>query len=138
MRRRTSIRPHTAKKQCLGIPICDTDARVINPDTLAELGPRETGEIVSHGPQMFAGYWKNPPRRQPRSSRSTANASSVPAISGYCDEDGYFFIVDRLKRMINASGYKVWPAEVEAMLYRHPTSRRPVSSAPRTPRAAKP
>ena len=39
---------------------------------------------------------------------------------GYCDEEGYFFIVDRLKRMINASGFKVWPAEVEAMLYAHP------------------
>ena len=39
---------------------------------------------------------------------------------GYYDEEGYFFIIDRLKRMINASGFKVWPAEVEAMLYAHP------------------
>jgi fatty-acyl-CoA synthase len=39
---------------------------------------------------------------------------------GYCDEEGYFFIVDRLKRMINAAGFKVWPAEVESMLYAHP------------------
>jgi fatty-acyl-CoA synthase len=111
--------PQRAKKQCLGIPICSTDALVINPDTLAVLGPRETGEIVSRGPQIFRGYWKNP----------DATATSFVEIGGkswfrtgdlgYRDEDGYFFIVDRLKRMINASGYKVWPAEVEAMLYHH-------------------
>ncbi len=111
--------PQRAKKQCLGIPICSTDALVINPDTLAVLGPRETGEIVSRGPQIFRGYWKNP----------DATAASFVEIGGkswfrtgdlgYRDEDGYFFIVDRLKRMINASGYKVWPAEVEAMLYHH-------------------
>jgi fatty-acyl-CoA synthase len=111
--------PQRAKKQCLGIPICDTSSLVINPDTLAVLGPRETGEIVSRGPQIFLGYWKNP----------EATAASFVDIDGkryfrtgdlgYRDEDGYFFIVDRLKRMINASGYKVWPAEVEAMLYHH-------------------
>ena len=54
------------------------------------------------------------------SSSSTASASCAPATSAYVDEDGYFFIVDRLKRMINASGFKVWPAEVEALLYHHP------------------
>ncbi|MFN0040921.1 MAG: AMP-binding protein, partial [Burkholderiales bacterium] len=52
--------PQRTKKQCLGIPICDTDARVVHPDTLVPLGPRETGEIVSSGPQIFLGYWKNP------------------------------------------------------------------------------
>ncbi len=111
--------PQRAKKQCLGIPICDTESLVINPDTLAVLGARETGEIVSRGPQVFLGYWKKP----------EATAASFVDIGGksffrtgdlgYRDEDGYFFIVDRLKRMINASGYKVWPAEVEAMLYHH-------------------
>jgi fatty-acyl-CoA synthase len=111
--------PQRAKKQCLGIPICSTESLVIDPDTLAVLGVRETGEIVSRGPQIFLGYWKNP----------DATAASFVEIDGrryfrtgdlgYRDEDGYFFIVDRLKRMINASGYKVWPAEVEAMLYHH-------------------
>jgi len=111
--------PQRAKKQCLGIPICATEALVINPDTRAVLGTRETGEIVSRGPQIFLGYWKKP----------EATAASFIDIGGktyfrtgdlgYRDEDGYYFIVDRLKRMINASGYKVWPAEVEAMLYHH-------------------
>ncbi|MGH8758371.1 MAG: long-chain-fatty-acid--CoA ligase, partial [Burkholderiales bacterium] len=111
--------PQRTKKQCLGIPICSTEARVINPDTLKELGPKEVGEIVSSGPQIFLGYWKN----------QDATAASFIELGGkrffrtgdlgYCDDDGYFFIVDRLKRMINASGYKVWPAEVEATLYHH-------------------
>src|SRR5262245_4873779 len=52
--------PDRPKRQCLGIPICDTDARVINPETLQELGPGEVGEIVSSGPQIFLGYWKDP------------------------------------------------------------------------------
>ncbi len=111
--------PQRAKKQCLGIPICSTLSLVINPDTLAVLGPRETGEIVSHGPQVFLGYWKKP-------EATAASFIDIEGVSyfrtgdlGYRDEDGYFFIVDRLKRMINASGFKVWPAEVEAMLYHH-------------------
>jgi fatty-acyl-CoA synthase len=112
--------PQRAKKQCLGIPICDTDARVINPDTLAELGPRETGEIVSRGPQVFAGYWKNPAATEATFIQLDGQRFFRTGDLGYYDEDGYFFIVDRLKRMINASGYKVWPAEVETMLYRHP------------------
>jgi fatty-acyl-CoA synthase len=112
--------PQRPKKQCLGIPICDTDSRVIHPDTHAELGARETGEIVSRGPQVFAGYWKNPAATQACFIEIDGKAFFRTGDLGFYDEDGYFFIVDRLKRMINASGYKVWPAEVEATLYRHP------------------
>jgi fatty-acyl-CoA synthase len=111
--------PQRAKKQCLGIPICATSSFVVNPDTLAVLGPRETGEIVSNGPQIFLGYWKKPEA----TAASFIDIGGKPYFRtgdlGYRDEDGYYFIVDRLKRMINASGYKVWPAEVEAMLYHH-------------------
>ncbi|HWA11459.1 MAG TPA: long-chain fatty acid--CoA ligase [Burkholderiales bacterium] len=112
--------PQRCKKQCLGIPICDTDARVINPDTLAELGPRETGEIVSRGPQVFSGYWKNPAATEACFIELDGKRFFRTGDLGYYDDEGYFFIVDRLKRMINASGYKVWPAEVETLLYRHP------------------
>jgi fatty-acyl-CoA synthase len=108
------------KKQCLGIPVCNTDARVINPDTLEVLGPGQVGEIVSSGPQIFKGYWKNPDA----SAACFVTLEGKPFFRtgdlGCYDADGYFFIVDRLKRMINASGYKVWPAEVESMLYAHP------------------
>ena len=112
--------PHRPKPQCLGIPVFDVDARVVDPATFAELPPGEIGEIVVHGPQVMRGYWNNP----------QASADSFVTLDGkrflrtgdlaQVDEDGYFFMVDRLKRMINASGFKVWPAEVEAMMYAHP------------------
>ncbi len=112
--------PDRPKRQCLGIPICDTDARVINPDTLEELGPEEVGEIVSSGPQIFRGYWKNPQATAACFIELDGKRFFRTGDLGRYDEEGYFFIVDRLKRMINASGYKVWPAEVEAILYGHP------------------
>ena len=111
--------PQRAKKQCLGIPICATESLVVSPDTFAVLGPRETGEIVSRGPQIFLGYWKKPEATAASFIEIDGKSFFRTGDLGYRDEDGYFFIVDRLKRMINASGYKVWPAEVEAMLYHH-------------------
>jgi fatty-acyl-CoA synthase len=112
--------PYRPKRQCAGIPYFDTYSRIIDPVSFKELGPKEVGEIITHGPQVFQGYWKQP--------RATADAFLEhdgkkffrTGDLGYYDEDGYFFITDRLKRMINASGFKVWPAEVEAMLYAHP------------------
>ena len=112
--------PERPKKQCLGIPIFDTDVRVVNPDTLEELGPNEVGEIVSSGGQIFKGYWKNPAATEAAFFERDGKRFFRTGDLGRRDEEGYFFIVDRLKRMINASGYKVWPAEVETMLYRHP------------------
>jgi fatty-acyl-CoA synthase len=117
----THINPtHRPKPQCLGIPVFDVDARVIDPATLQEVPQGETGEIVVDAPQVMRGYWND----------ADATAKALIEIDGrgflrtgdlaMVDEDGYFFMVDRLKRMINASGYKVWPAEVEALLYHHP------------------
>lgn len=126
--------PQRAKKQCLGIPICSTSSLIVNPDTLAVLGPRETGEIVSHGPQIFLGYWKNPEATAASFIEIDGLAYFRTGDLGYRDEDGYFFIVDRLKRMINASGYKVWPAEVEAMLYHHADVREACVIGTRDPR----
>lgn len=108
------------KKQCLGIPICNTEARVINPDTLEPLGPGEVGEIVSSGPQIFKGYWNNPEATAACFIELEGKRFFRTGDLGRYDDDGYFFLVDRLKRMINAAGYKVWPAEVESMLYAHP------------------
>jgi fatty-acyl-CoA synthase len=112
--------PHRPKPQCLGIPVYDVDARVLDPVTQQEVAPGETGEIVLHAPQVMQAYWRQP----------EATAQAFVEIEGrrflrtgdlaYVDQDGYFFMVDRLKRMINASGYKVWPAEVEALMYKHP------------------
>jgi fatty-acyl-CoA synthase len=112
--------PDRGKKQCLGIPICSTEARVIDPDTLEMLGPGQVGEIVSAGPQIFLGYWKNAAATEAAFIELGGRRFFRTGDLGYFDEEGYFFIVDRLKRMINAAGYKVWPAEVESMLYDHP------------------
>ncbi|HWU74950.1 MAG TPA: long-chain-fatty-acid--CoA ligase [Rhodanobacter sp.] len=111
---------HRPKPQCLGLPVCNTHAMVVDPLTLAPLPVGEVGEVLVNGPQVFQGYWGNP----------AATAAAFVEVEGVryfrtgdlarVDEEGYFFMVDRLKRMINASGYKVWPAEVETILYGHP------------------
>jgi len=90
-----------------------------------ELPVGEIGEIIIKGPQVMKGYWKMP--------TETANALRVGPDGqpgwfysgdiGYMDEDGYFHIVDRKKDMIIVSGYNVYPAEVEAVLFEHPKVR---------------
>ncbi|MGH8783818.1 MAG: long-chain-fatty-acid--CoA ligase [Cupriavidus necator] len=114
---------HRLKPGCLGVPTFGVEARIVDPATLEELPQGETGEIVAHGAQIMLGYWNKP----------DANKDSFLVIDGKrflrtgdlgcVDDDGYFVMRDRLKRMINASGYKVWPAEIEAMLHAHPAIR---------------
>jgi fatty-acyl-CoA synthase len=112
--------PHRPKRQCGGIPFFNTDARVLDIQDFHELKPHEVGEIVVHGPQVFKGYWKQPEASAQAFLPHDGKRFFRTGDLGYYDEDGYFFITDRLKRMINCSGYKVWPAEVESMLYAHP------------------
>ena len=111
---------HRPKRQCAGIPFFDTDSRVIDPVSFKELGPNEVGEIITHGPQVFRGYWKQAKATAQAFIEHDGKSFFRTGDLGYYDEEGYFFITDRLKRMINCSGFKVWPAEVEAMLYAHP------------------
>lgn len=116
----TANPPHLPKAQCGGVPALNTDVVIADPETQALLPPNEVGEILISGPQVMTGYWNNP----------EADAESFVDIKGQSflrsgdlgrmDDDGYIFIVDRLKRMINASGFKVWPTEVESLLYQHP------------------
>jgi fatty-acyl-CoA synthase len=112
--------PHRPKRQCGGIPFFDTDARVLDLQDFHELKPNEIGEIVVRGPQVFQGYWKQPEATAQAFVQHDGERFFRTGDLGYYDEEGYFFITDRLKRMINCSGFKVWPAEVEAMLYAHP------------------
>jgi fatty-acyl-CoA synthase len=108
------------KRQCLGMATQGVESRIIDPQTLQELPQGEVGELVTRGEQVMQGYWRNP----------QANLDAFIALDGHryfrtgdlalVDEEGYFFMRDRLKRMINASGFKVWPAEVENTLYGHP------------------
>ena len=111
---------HRPKRQCAGIPYFDTDSRVIEPESRRECGPNEVGEIITHGPQVFRGYWKQEKATAEAFIEHDGKSFFRTGDLGYYDEEGYFFITDRLKRMINCSGFKVWPAEVEAMLYAHP------------------
>lgn len=108
------------KQQCLGIPFMSTDARIVDPETLQELPQGESGEIVIHGPEVFNGYWKRPDATEAAFFELDGKRFFRSGDLGRVDEDGYFFITDRLKRMINASGFKVWPAEVEALMFKHP------------------
>ena len=112
--------PERAKLQCLGIPIFGVDSRVVDPATLKELPPGEVGEIISRGPMLFKGYWGHPEATREAFIEFEGQTFFRTGDLGRMDEEGYFFMTDRLKRMINASGYKIWPAEVELLLYKHP------------------
>jgi fatty-acyl-CoA synthase len=112
--------PERPKLQCLGIPTFGTDSRIVDPDTLKELPVGESGEIVSCGPQVFKGYWGHPEATRAAFFELDGKTFFRTGDLGRMDEEGYFFITDRLKRMINASGFKVWPSEVELMLFKCP------------------
>ncbi len=112
--------PDRAKPQCLGIPIYNVDSRIVDPATGGELAADEVGEIVIHGPQVFLGYWNKPQDSAQAFIEIDGKRFLRTGDLGRVDEDGYFFMVDRLKRMINASGFKVWPSEVESLMYQHP------------------
>jgi long-chain acyl-CoA synthetase len=98
----------------VGVPLYNTVVRIVGDDG-EDLPPGEIGEIVTTGPQVVAGYWGKP--------EETAGALPGGALHtgdvGYMDDRGWFYIVDRKKDQINAGGYKVWPREVEDVLYEH-------------------
>jgi fatty-acyl-CoA synthase len=115
--------PHRPKPQCLGLPLFGVDARILDPATLRELPRGERGEIVVHAPQLMRGYWQQPDSDAQAFVTLGGKRFLRTGDLGHVDDEGYFFMTDRLKRMINCAGYKVWPAEVEAVLYRHPAIR---------------
>ncbi|GAC47828.1 class I adenylate-forming enzyme family protein [Gordonia aichiensis] len=102
----------------VGVPVFNTVVRVVD-DNGDDVPVGEVGEFVTTGPQVVRGYWNKP----------EATAKSIPEGSlytgdvGFMDSDGWFYLVDRKKDMINAAGYKVWPREVEDVLYTHPAVR---------------
>ena len=104
----------------IGVPLPDTDARIFDPDDgLAEMPQGEIGEVVLRGPQVMKGYWNRPLE----TSEAIRDGWFYTGDLAYMDERGYFFIVDRKKDVINAAGFKVWPREVEEVLYEHPSVR---------------
>lgn len=113
--------PHRSKQQCLGIPVFNTEALVVQPLNFEPVGAGVTGEILVCGPQVFQGYWQSPEATREAFVEINGKKYLRTGDLGYMDEDGYFFMIDRLKRMINVSGFKVWPAEVETVLFQHPS-----------------
>lgn len=100
----------------IGLPWPDTDARVVSLETDEPLPPGEIGEIVVKGPQVMRGYWMRPEETEMTLRDGWLYTGDI----GYMDENGYFFIVDRKKDMIIASGFNIYPREVEEVLYEHP------------------
>jgi fatty-acyl-CoA synthase len=108
------------KLQCLGVPLFNVDSRIIDLDTHQELPAGQVGEIVIRGPQVMQGYWNRPEDTAEAFLEIDGQKFFRSGDLGYMDEEGYFFFTDRLKRMVNVSGMKVWPAEVENALHAHP------------------
>ncbi len=112
--------PDRPKLGSVGIPVFGVDARIVDVATLEEVPQGEQGEIVINGPQIFQGYWNKPDATKEVFMELDGKPFFRTGDIGRMDEEGYFYILDRLKRMINAAGFKVWPTEVESVLYRHP------------------
>ena len=102
----------------VGVPVNNTIVRVLDEDGKpVPLG--EVGEICAKGPQVVLGYWNKPEETEKTLPGRELRSGDV----GFMSPEGWIFIVDRKKDMINASGYKVWPREVEDVLYGHPAVR---------------
>jgi long-chain acyl-CoA synthetase len=102
----------------IGIPVPGTDAIIV--DEAGAVVPAGTsGEILLKGPQVMFGYWNKPEETEVNLCDGWMRSGDI----GVMDEDGWFYVVDRKKDCIIASGFKVWPREVEDWLYRHPAVR---------------
>ncbi len=102
----------------VGLPGADTVVRILD-EQGAEVPFGETGEIAVRGPQVVPGYWGLPAE----SAQAFPDGELRTGDVGFMDPDGWLYVVDRKKDMINASGFKVWPREVEDVLYTHPAVR---------------
>ena len=102
----------------IGVPVFGTTARILSDDGV-ETPVGQIGEIAVSGPQVIPGYWNRPDESLTALPAGELRTGDV----GFMDADGWFYLVDRKKDMINASGYKIWPREVEDLLYTHPAVR---------------
>jgi long-chain acyl-CoA synthetase len=102
----------------VGVPVSNTVVRVVDDDG-RDLPVGEVGEIVIRGPQVVPGYWNKPEETAHALPEGELHTGDV----GFMDADGWFYLVDRKKDQINAGGYKIWPREVEDVLYGHPAVR---------------
>lgn len=103
----------------VGVPLPGMRVEFVDPKTRALLTEGEIGEIVLTGPLIVDGYWQHADETQNAMPGGRLHTGDI----GFINEDGFLFIVDRAKDQINASGYKIWPREVEEVLFQHPAVR---------------
>lgn len=102
-------------KGSIGVPWPDTDATILSLDTGESLEPNEIGEIAIKGPQVMKGYWNRPEETE----NTFKNGWLLTGDLGYMDEKGFFYIVERKKDVIIASGFNIYPREIEEVIYEH-------------------
>ncbi|HEX3791708.1 MAG TPA: AMP-binding protein [Pseudonocardiaceae bacterium] len=102
----------------IGLPVFNTMVRILD-DQGCPVPVGALGEIAISGPQVVPGYWRKPAATEAALPGGELRTGDI----GFMDEHGWFYLVDRKKDMINAAGYKVWPREVEDVLYAHPAVR---------------
>jgi long-chain acyl-CoA synthetase len=100
----------------IGIPFPDTDVKVVDPETGEEVPDGAMGEMIVKGPQVMKGYWN----REDETAKVLKDGWLYTGDMAKMDEDGFFTIIDRKKDMIIASGYNIYPREIEEALYEHP------------------
>lgn len=105
------------KKGSIGIPMSNTIAKVVDLETREDLQPGEKGELIIAGPQVMKGYWMREEETRASLSDGWLHTGDIAIM----DEDGFFFIVDRIKDMIISGGFNIYPRDVEEVLYKHPS-----------------
>ena len=106
----------TRRAGSIGLPVSDTDAKIVDLETGATLGVGHEGELAIKGPQVMLGYWQRPDETLDTVKDGWLFTGDIAKM----DADGFFYIVDRKKDMISASGLKILPREVEEVLFLHP------------------
>jgi long-chain acyl-CoA synthetase len=104
----------------VGMPLPDVEMRIVDPDSGERLSTGQVGEILIRAPQLMAGYWDDPEETAATLRTHDGQRWLHTGDLGYLDEDGYLFIVDRIKDLIKTHGLQVWPREIEEVLAAHP------------------
>lgn len=108
----------TRKPGTVGIAVPSTEFRIVDPKSLIDVPVGELGEVWVRGPQVMKGYWNHPEATE--QTLVDGGEWLRTGDLGYCDADGYLTLMDRLKDLIIASGFNVYPREIEEVLYEHP------------------
>ncbi|MFN0159671.1 MAG: alpha/beta fold hydrolase [Burkholderiales bacterium] len=114
----THVSPLSARRRpgTIGLPLPDTEARVIDPETGQDVGIDTPGELIVRGPQVMRGYWNRPADTALALKDGWLHTGDIAKV----DEDGYFTVIDRKKDVIFSAGYPVYPRDIEEVLYEHP------------------